>query len=256
MITLTELDRLYGLYNRAAYIEPDPLQFLHRYPRVEDREIVGLVASGLAFGRVRQICASVERALAVLGPAPRDFLAKTPGADLERLFAGFRHRYVTGRHMAGLLTAVRRVLDEHGSLNRAFTAGLDGGDRTVLPALARFVRRLDCPGNPLVAHPDKGSACKRLHLYLRWMVRRDEVDPGGWTGISPGQLVIPLDTHMARLSRRLRLTRKKTPGAAMALGVTAWFRRRVPADPVKYDFTLTRFGIRSDLRRQTPGRQA
>jgi uncharacterized protein (TIGR02757 family) len=252
MITLAELERLYARYNKASYIDPDPLLFLHRYPRVEDREIVGLIAAGLAFGRVKQICASVERVLEPMAASPRAFLENTSPAKVAQLFSGFRHRYVSGRHLTELLAGIRGLLVEHGSLDTAFGAGLAAGDRTVLPALTRFVDRLNCPGNPLTASPAKGSACKRLHLYLRWMVRRDEVDPGGWQSVSPGQLVIPLDTHMARLSRELRFTRRRSPGGAMALDVTAWFRRRIPEDPVKFDFTLTRFGIRSELRHVRP----
>jgi uncharacterized protein (TIGR02757 family) len=254
MVTLAELERLYGLYNKAHYIDPDPLMFLHRYPAVEDREIAGLIAATLAFGRVKQICASVERALAIMSPSPRAFLEASAPARVDRAFAGFRHRYVTGGHLAALLTGIRGLLAVHGSLDKAFAAGLKAGDATVLPALTLFTERLNCPGNPLVSSPAKGSACKRLHLYLRWMVRHDDVDPGGWTHVSPRQLVIPLDTHMARLSRQLRFTRRRSPGAAMALDVTAWFRRRLPDDPVKFDFTLTRFGIRSELRHILPGR--
>ena len=254
MITRVELDRLYGIYNRASFIDPDPLLFLHRYPRVEDREIAGLIAACLAFGRVKQICANVERALAVMIPSPRAYLEKTPPAEIERAFSGFRHRYAADHHLTGLLAGIRRLLDRHGSLEAAFAAGLEPGDPTVLPALARFVDGLNCPGNPLVPDPAKGSACKRLHLYLRWMVRKDDVDPGGWRSPSPAQLVIPLDTHMARLSRQLGFSRRRTADAAMALEVTAWFRRRLPEDPVKFDFTLTRFGIRNELRHILPGR--
>lgn len=252
MLSRDQLEHLYGLYNRRCYIDPDPLLFLHRYPAVEDREIAGLVASGLAFGRVRSICASVERALALMGPSPRAFLDKTEPAALRELFAGFRHRYVHGGHLADLLAGIRRLLREHGGLERAFEAGLRPEHATVLPALAHFADRLGCPDNPLVPSPAKGGACKRFHLYLRWMIRRDEVDPGGWNHIPPRLLVVPLDVHMARLSRRFRLTRRKTADAAMALEVTAWFRRRRPEDPVRYDFTLTRFGIRSDLKGALP----
>ncbi len=98
----------------------------------------------------------------------------------------------------------------------------------------------------LLCHPAAGSACKRLNLYLRWMVRRDDVDPGGWTGVSPARLVIPLDVHMHRIGRGLGLTQSRYANLRTALEITAAFRRIAPDDPVRYDFALTRLGIRSD----------
>lgn len=247
MIDRQSLDRLYRAYNRPCYIDPDPLLFLHRYSRVVDREIVGLIASSLAFGRVAHICASVARVLAILGPAPRAYLdAATPEA-LEAAYSDFRHRYASGRDLIGLLRGIQGANAQWGSLNRCFTAGLKASDPTVLPALAAFVEAMDCGANYLLPHPGRGSACKRLHLFLRWMVRHDEVDPGGWTGVARRQLVVPLDTHMARIAKQLGLTRRRAANGVMALEITDGFRRWTPRDPVKYDFTLTRFGIRAGL---------
>jgi uncharacterized protein (TIGR02757 family) len=255
MLTGPELERLYGIYNRACYIDPDPLLFLHRYRRVEDREIAGLIASSLAFGRVAHIIRSVEGVLAVLGPSPRAYLESATPADLNAAFSDFKHRYATGRDLVQLLLGVQRVAARHGSLNQCFTAFLKPTDTTVISALTGFVEALECGDNYLAPSPAKGSACKRLHLFLRWMVRKDAVDPGGWTGIAPRQLVIPLDTHMARISRSHGLTRRKAANALMALEITARFRKWAPDDPVKYDFTLTRFGIRPELDSKTLGKK-
>lgn len=246
-VTRHSLDRLYRRYNRRRYINPDPLVVLYRYQDLPDREIVGLVASSLAFGRVAQILRSADRVLRIMGPSPAAFLDRTGPAALRRAFGGFRHRYADGGDLAELLTGIKRVIRRHGSLNRCLVSHIDSEDRTVLPALAYFVRELGCAGNRLVPDPSKGSACKRLHLFLRWMVRKDAVDPGGWKGVSPRQLVIPLDTHMARIGRRLGLTCRQAPNAGMALDMTEAFRRLEPDDPVKFDFALTRFGIRTDL---------
>ncbi len=255
MITGQELERLYQTYNRACYIDPDPLVFLHRYNRVEDREIVGLIASALAFGRVAHICHSVEGVLTVLGPTPRAFLKTVTPEALRTAFSDFRHRYATGHDLVQLLLGIQRVTAKHGSLNRCFTAFLKPEDTTVLPALTEFVEALGCGANYLAPSPDKGSACKRLHLFLRWMVRKDDVDPGGWTGVAPRQLIIPLDTHMARISSQLGLTRRRAANAVMALEITERFRKWAPDDPVKYDFTLTRFGIRSELDSRSIGKR-
>jgi len=147
-----------------------------------------------------------------------------------------------------MLTGIRRAVVKHGSLNECFLAGAGPSDATVLPALEHFVADICCGGgNYLLPVPSRGSPCKRLNLYLRWMVRQDDVDPGGWRGISPAKLVVPLDTHMARIGQMLGLTKKRTASLGMALQITDSFRRIVPGDPVKYDFTLTRFGIRSDM---------
>lgn len=241
------LETLYARYNRREFVDPDPLIFLYRYPRIEDREIVALLASSLAFGRVAQILRSVEVVLAVLGPHPRRFILRTPPAAMRAAFGGFRHRYADGREVDALLAGIRAALETHGSLNRCFVSRLDAGDRTVLPALAHFAAAVGGGKNYLLPSPAHGSACKRLHLFLRWMVRKDAVDPGGWEGVRPDQLVVPLDTHMSAIAARFGLTRRKSPDGRMALDITDRFRRWAPEDPVKYDFALTRFGIRSDL---------
>ena len=242
----SELDALYTRYNRREYVHPDPMEVLYEYPAVRDREIVGLVASHLAYGRVAQILKSVHEALERMGPSPAAFLESTPERQIGAAFAGFKHRFTTGSDMAALLQGIRRVLRSHGSLNAAFCAGLSGEDDTVVPALTRFVGQVAAARPMLMPCPTRGSACKRLHLYLRWMVRSDAVDPGGWQGVPPAKLVIPLDTHMHRIARRLGLTRCNAADLKTAIEITHGFRRWSPDDPVKYDFVLTRLGIRTD----------
>jgi len=158
---------------------------------------------------------------------------------------------VDGRNLIDLLLGIRHVLGRHGTLEACFREGLREEDETVLPALDRFAARLreayNGRGNYLVSSPCDGSACKRMHLYLRWMVRRDSVDPGPWRGVPAAKLVAPLDTHMHRVALRLGLTRRKQANGATAVEITRAFRRIVPKDPVKYDFALTRPGIRREL---------
>jgi uncharacterized protein (TIGR02757 family) len=127
---------------------------------------------------------------------------------------------------------------------------VSSGDETVLPALGEFAEELRSLGGlgdcHLLPRPERGSACKRLNLYLRWMVRQDQVDPGGWEGVSPARLVVPLDTHMRRLCAAMGFTRRSCAGMRAALEATARFREIAPEDPVRYDFALTRLGIRPD----------
>jgi len=240
------LEHTYRLLNRREYVEPDPLQFLYAYECPRDREVVALVASSLAYGRVKQILRGVG---GVLGPHPARRIARASDADLRRDLAGFKHRFSTGEQVATMLTGAAGAIDEYGSLEACFRAGLADDDETTVPALRAFVACLDRDGRcgHLLPAPARGSACKRLHLMLRWLVRRDDVDPGGWDAVGTDKLVVPLDTHMHRISRELGLTARRAADGRTALEVTAGFKRIAPNDPARYDFALTRSGIRNDV---------
>jgi uncharacterized protein (TIGR02757 family) len=252
------LDALYRHYD-VRFVDPDPLQFVREQRRAEDREVVGLVASALAYGNVRQIKRSIADVLAVLGPRPARALRRLSPAAAAHALAGFKHRFNDGRDVACLFYFVRQMLEGAGTIEAFFAAGLGADDRHVGPALASFSARtlaLDHGGlygeGPLPPRagvrfffpsPDDGSPCKRLNLYLRWMVRREGVDLGLWRAVEPGRLVIPLDAHVFAIARRVALTRYRSPGWRMALDITAHLRRLDPADPVKYDFALHRMGL-------------
>ncbi|MBA4386537.1 MAG: TIGR02757 family protein [Verrucomicrobia bacterium] len=251
MISKTTLEKLYREYNRREFVHPDPLEFLYGYSSPADRELVALVASSLAYGRVAQILKSVRKVLDRMGVSPRDYVESHSEAGLLKSLKGFKHRFTTDVEMASMLAGARRVIKEHGSLNGFFVSGIASSDRTVLPALEKFTAGIACCGKYLLPCPERGSACKRLNLFLRWMVRKDNVDPGGWKGVSPAQLVVPLDTHMAKIGRGLGLTRRNAADIRMAMEITDSFRVVSPDDPVKYDFALTRFGIRDDMEMKT-----
>ena len=243
-------EALYESFNRREFLHPDPLEFVHQYREGCDQEVVGLIASSLAYGRVAQILKSVSRVLEPLGVSPSTFLMEAAPSEIKRSFKEFRHRFTSGAEMSALLIGIGQTLRKHGSLELCFVDGMESSDETVMPALGRFVAGLsescgDHPGS-LLALPERGSACKRLHLYLRWMVRRDEIDPGPWTRVSPSKLVVPVDTHMHRISRVFGLTQRKQADIKTALEITGGFRRFAPDDPVKYDFAITRIGISRD----------
>ncbi|MBD3348811.1 MAG: TIGR02757 family protein [Candidatus Eisenbacteria bacterium] len=246
-----ELESIYGALNRREYVHPDPLEFLYRYDDPLDREVAGMVAASLAYGRVRQILASVEKALGVLGASPAGFLADATPERLDDLYSGFKHRFTTGDELARLLASVGAVQRSHGSLGAGFADLIGPRDETVVPALERFAGTLRgdmwCGNSSVLPAPEKGSACKRLHLFLRWMVRQDEVDPGGWADVPASKLVVPLDTHMHRISRALGFTARAQADLRTALEITRAFHEFAPDDPVKYDFALTRLGIRDDV---------
>jgi uncharacterized protein (TIGR02757 family) len=195
---------------------------------------------------VKQISESVRRVLAHFQSPRNDLLNARPSA-VRRSFREWRHRYVDGEDLSRFLLGIRYVLAKYGSLEACFASGYEASHETVLPALEHFVDELrrECDGhkNYLLTSPRDGSACKRLNLYLRWMVRRDEVDPGVWTVAPPAKLVVPLDTHMHRIALALGFTRRKQANLRTALEVTEQFRSIAPDDPVRYDFALTRFGM-------------
>lgn len=252
------LDDLYRQYD-LRFVDPDPLQLVRAYAEPADREVVGLVASALAYGSVALIKRSVARVLAELGPSPAQAVRALDPRDLARRLSGFRHRFNDGRDVACLVGFLGQMLRSHGSVEAFFAEGFLPGAADVREALDSFSARalaLDSHGlygpGPLprsagvrffFSSPRDGSACKRLNLYLRWMVRRGGVDLGLWRSVPASALVVPLDAHVLAIARRLRLTRYRSPGWAMAADVTRRLRRLDPADPVKYDFAFHRLGL-------------
>lgn len=250
MLSKDSLEKLYQKYNRREFVHPDPLEFLYGYDRLCDREIVALVASSLAYGRVAQILNSVSNVLERMTPSPSVFLEKASQEKIRDSFSGFRHRFTSGSQLSSMLLAVKRILKRYGSLRACFLDGLKDGDSTTLPALSAFTGKLAVDADGGLAHlipsPDRGSACKRLNLFLRWMVRCDEVDPGGWENVPVSKLVVPVDTHMHKICLLSGLTTRRQADMRTALQITEAFREIAPEDPVKYDFPLTRLGIRKD----------
>jgi len=257
---LDALEDLRRRYDRR-FLDSDPVGIVRRFDDPEDREIVGLIAAGLAYGRVASIRGSLESLLGRLGPRPSRFVASYDPARDAALFDGFVHRFTRGRDIALLLHLVRQVKERAGSLESFFVEGdVDPVAPTLGPALDSFGSRLFAlDARPFVRDgvvphrdgarwllplPAGGSACKRSCLFLRWMVRPDDgVDCGVWTRVSPSRLVLPLDTHLLRVVRALSWTRRKSAGWPMALEATARLRALDPADPIRFDFALSRLGI-------------
>ena len=253
-----KMDDLYRHYDHR-FVDPDPLEFVRRQGSPADREVVGLIASSLAYGNVRQIKRSIGLVLDALGDAPAAAVARVEPRAMARRLAKFKHRFNDGRDVACLLFFIRQMRAQHGTVEGFFRAGHDAREPDVGPALISFTARtlaLDHGGlygrRALPADagvrfffpsPASGSACKRLNLYLRWMVRREGVDLGVWRGVDPAGLVIPLDAHVLAIARRVRLTRYRSPGWPMAMDITRRLRALDPADPVKYDFAFHRMGL-------------
>ncbi|MBK5102297.1 MAG: TIGR02757 family protein [Desulfobacteraceae bacterium] len=245
----TQLDRLYARYNSREWVHPDPLEYLYHYPDLQDREVVGLIASSLAYGRVAQILNSTSAVLKKMGPSPYQFLRDATPASLKGNFPDFKHRFTTADELVAMLLGIKAVIEQYGTLYECLLSSFNQKDATVLPGLSFLVSELtkgfNGHYNSLLPLPERGSACKRLNLFLRWMVRQDHVDPGGWNEVPPDKLIVPLDTHMHRFSILLKLTRRKNADMRTAEEITDAFRKIAPQDPVRYDFALTRLGILS-----------
>ena len=250
------LGALYESYNREESAS-DPVHLVRPYAGKEDREIAGFCASSLAFGRVASVLNSITTLFGIMGPHPaafvRGFDPEAPHPDLRRMV----HRWTKGLDLVALLWILRQMLERAGSLERFFLAGYSSAHADTGSALESFSARamaLDIrraykrvPKRPGVCYffprPSKGSACKRLNLFLRWMVRADEIDLGVWTGVPSAKLVVPLDTHVIRLGRCLRLTKYTSPGWRMAADITAALRTLDPVDPVRFDFAICHVGM-------------
>lgn len=249
-VTVEILEELYDKYNNREYLHPDPLEVVYRYCDPGDREIVGLVAASLAYGNVKQIIRSVDNALGRMGESPYAFLSELSENEIPVYFDGFRHRFTTGDELARLLVGVKNAIRKYGSLRDLFAASISIDDNSIVPAITSWTAELTAGFEEgcsyLLPSPSRGSACKRINLFLKWMVRRDEIDPGVWSGISPALLIIPLDTHMHRICAAIGLTSRKQANLKTALEITDKFRLLAPDDPTKYDFAITRLGIRDD----------
>ncbi len=248
------LEKLYCKYNHRDLIKPDPLQFVYRYDNPSDMEVVAFLAADLAYGRVEQVQKSLTNLFERMGESPHDFVKGFGKAERKKL-SGFKHRFTTDQDISDLLMLLKKVLNRYGSIEKFFLQGFNPGDINIISALSKFCDSLykmytrQQGGQAgrglryLLASPAKGSACKRLNLFLRWMVREDDVDTGLWKSIDKARLIVPIDVHMGRLCKILGFYDQKAVSLRTAVQITQGFTEIEPADPVKYDFALSRIGI-------------
>lgn len=248
-------------FDKSARLGFDPVELPRRYARAADQEVAALFAAALAYGRADLFKPEVERVLAEMGPSPARFCEEFARAPRPGVFAGFRYRFNVPVDVAALAAAAGHVRLVRGALGARFADLLretSGDPEPLRGALSLFARELrEAPpalallrdrGSRGLAHllpdPDLSGACKRWNLYLRWMVRGpDEVDLGTWRGIPRSALIVPLDTHVARIARYLGLTDRRDMSWRTAEEITAGMRRLDPEDPVRFDFALCHLGM-------------
>ena len=246
------LEGLYAKYNRRELIAPDPLQWVYKFNRKADMELAGFLSAALAYGRVEQINRDLGRVFDITGKRPAEFVGNFSNADRKR-FADFKHRFTTGEDVADLFDVFKVMLGKWGSIEKCF-AGSGVGGENILSALGAFCEQVGQIQRELgrefhrglrylVTSPADGSVCKRMNLFLRWMVRKDDVDAGLWKSFDKSQLIVPVDVHIARLTKILGFHSRETTSIKTAIEITAAFAKIEPRDPVKYDFALSRIGI-------------
>ncbi|MCC6547979.1 TIGR02757 family protein [Candidatus Sumerlaeota bacterium] len=259
-------EHLYAKYHRAEFLPGDPLNFAHRYKNPEDQEVAALLAAAFASGNIKSILAVLDRLGVIMGSSPAAWLRDRSPDELHGRAQGIHHRWVRAADVEVLLAMIGSTLRQHGTLGNLWRSLDNDAEDTVLPTLTKFVAAIQAqPVAPLMARsrsnvksqalppvtsilltsPSHGSACKRMNLFLRWMVRpADGIDLGLWSSfVSSSRLVMPVDVHVLRLCRKLRLTRRNTADQRAVREITHRMRVLSPEDPCRYDFSIIRAGI-------------
>ncbi len=240
------LENIYKLYHSRDWIGSDPVAFLYDYNNLLDREIVALIAALMAYGQVGHIKKKVRFILDILGSSPYESLLKRSYLSERECLLKFKHRFTTGYQILCLLDGISAVLNRYGSIGNCFRNCWRNSGCDILSSVSCFRSNigyaLDNWGM-FLPDPNKKGACKRWFLFLRWMVRKDKIDPGGWDFIKPSYLLVPLDVHMHRVALELGFTTRKSGDIKTVLEITKALSFFDPEDPVRYDFSLTRWSM-------------
>jgi len=248
-----KLDYHYKAFDKAQ-ISPDPLQFLHLFSDEKDIEAIGFIASVFAYGNVTQIVRVLNSIVISTESKPNDFILNFNKKNYKKL-AGLKHRFYTEDDVITFFLLLRKIYSDHDSIKNLFLKDYDPSEENLKQAISGFphsclkiikkMKREISPGlRFMFPLPDLGSACKRMNLFLRWIVRKDDLDFGLCNEIPTNKLLIPVDTHVARICRSLHLTKRKNVSWRMAEEITENLKKFDPEDPVKYDFAICHIGMR------------
>lgn len=244
------LDNLYQSY-RHKFSSKDPVWNAHKFSNEKDIELAAFLSAAFAYGSVDQINKFITQLLEKTGNKPYEFTINFQKRKDKKYFNDLYYRFNTSDDIINLFSALNKILINNSSLKNAFMANYNTNDINVINALNKFMELMNAASSNqhgrfyhyLIPSPSNGSTCKRMNLFLRWMVRNDEIDFGLWNGVSPAKLIMPVDTHVARVSKNLRLVKRKSVDLKFAVELTEKLRCFDENDPVKYDFALCHIGI-------------
>jgi uncharacterized protein (TIGR02757 family) len=245
-----KLERHYLSY-KHKFSSIDPVWILHRFSDEKDIELIGLITAAYAYGSVELINAFIERIIAKIGNKPYEFTINFEKRKDKKFLKDLSYRFNSANDILALFESLSSAMKEYSSLKSLFISSMDNSEKNVIGALARFTGRLNRDikrkkgtyTHYLISNPINGSTCKRMNLFLRWMVRKDEIDTGIWNEVGMSKLIMPVDTHIARISKQLGLVKRKTIDLKFAVELTERLKSFDPEDPVKYDFALCHIGI-------------
>ncbi|MDX9924540.1 MAG: TIGR02757 family protein [Ignavibacteriaceae bacterium] len=248
-----KLDYHYKEFDFSKLI-PDPLQFPHRYENIYDREISDFISSIYAYGNLKQIISVLEKIHTIFGSSPYNYIINSSLKKITKDFAEIRHRFFDAKDSIDLILAIKSIFENYGNIKNLFLLYYFAEENSLKDSIHFFSVSLKnmFPKNNegrrsiefMFPDPYKGSACKRMNLFLRWMVRKDDLDFGLWHEISSSQLVIPVDTHIYKICTELKLTNQKNVNWKMAEEITNNLKNYDKLDPVKYDFAICHIGMR------------
>lgn len=247
------LDDIYSQY-QSRFSSKDPVWILHTLDNPRDIEVMGLLTSSYSYGQVDQINKFIHTIIEKIGKKPYEFALNFDKSKDKKHLKGLSHRFNKDSDLVKLFSALNKVLLKFGSLEALFLKGYSNDNDNIISALHFFVSELkrgvknhkrsaDKYFDYLIPDPQNNSTCKRLNLFLRWMVRKDEIDPGIWNKVSRSKLVMPVDIHVARTSKLLKLLKRRSVDLKFAVELTDRLKQFDRDDPVKYDFSLCHIGI-------------
>ena len=241
------LDAKVVTYNNPDFLESDPLQIPHLFTKKEDIELSAFLTATIAWGNRKSIINNSRKLMNLFDHAPYDFVVNHAESDLEGLY-GFVHRTFNHEDLYYFIKSLQNIYAEHGGLESIFTKHQEA--HSLQPAISKFKHLffgLEHQNRTTkhISDPLKGSAAKRINMFLRWMVRDDNtgVDFGLWKGISTSKLSCPLDVHSGNVARKLQLLKRKQNDAKALAELDKNLRKLDPKDPVKYDFALFGLGV-------------
>lgn len=239
-LTRNYLEKIYRKYNNSKYAVSDPVQFIYKYKTKTDTEIAALISSSLAYGNVKQIIGSLNKIFSII-KSPTDYIKNKNLHNFKKDFSGFKHRFTNSNEIVNFLLNIKHALSKYQTLENLFYKYYRKSDKTIYICMKSSLKEfLKFKTPTMIPDPEKNSSFKRMNLFLRWMIRKDNIDIGIWKRFSPSKLLIPLDTHMHQIAKKFQITQKNTTTVKTAEEITDYFRKINPDDPVKYDFALTR----------------